>query len=282
MSITITLPLGALSDPLTAAALRDLLLALGHHDSTDTAAPPPVAAADPDSDWLDRFPDRPRRFLELIRSHGLLTISQAMTGMEIAVPKAVGGLTGAIGRWAPAAGIAVPYEAIDYRGERAWRWIGFSAQSTSTGSNGRASRTRRSRPSAGNGNGNGSDSEEPYERRFDGFLAALPEPSRRFMDVLRDRRTLTMREALDEFGYARAQALTGIIEPVVRLAKKHGIGAPFEAGVNEVGDRTWAWPGHGERSPNEPELPAEPAQIDRDAPRSSNPGVRIRRRAATV
>jgi hypothetical protein len=38
--------------------------------------------------------------------------------------KAVGGITGAIGRWGPARGVTLPYERFILDGERAWRWIG--------------------------------------------------------------------------------------------------------------------------------------------------------------
>jgi hypothetical protein len=61
----------------------------------------------------------------MIRQANVLTMTAAMAGLNIEQPKAMGGITGAIGRWGPARGLPVPYTATDIDGVRAWRWLGL-------------------------------------------------------------------------------------------------------------------------------------------------------------
>lgn len=77
--------------------------------------------------WLDfeaGLPADARRFLALVRSRGTVALGEAMDALTIDRPKAIGGITGPIGRWAPVKGVQVPYAATTVDGERAWTWIG--------------------------------------------------------------------------------------------------------------------------------------------------------------
>jgi hypothetical protein len=159
----VVLPLEALADEAVARAYARLLLALGGHASTTdssrsavrseaasayveaassyraptdvapvpTPAPPPAVAParpqQPSGSWASfeaALPERSRRFLTLLRNQGQITLSEAMRALGLTEPKAMGGITGSIGRWAPAKGLPVPFAAFDRNGERAWRWIG--------------------------------------------------------------------------------------------------------------------------------------------------------------
>ncbi|RTL23906.1 MAG: hypothetical protein EKK55_12480 [Rhodocyclaceae bacterium] len=73
-------------------------------------------------DFVADLPERSRRFIELVREHGTLTWAAAMSGLGLDSPKALGGVTGTIGRWAPIRGVTLPYESVTIEGERAWVW----------------------------------------------------------------------------------------------------------------------------------------------------------------
>lgn len=97
------------------------------------APPRPAVSAEREAEdparlrWLDfvaGLPDDSRRFLALVRSRGTVALGDVMDALSIEAPKRIGGITGAIGRWAPVKGVPVPYEATSVDGERAWRWIG--------------------------------------------------------------------------------------------------------------------------------------------------------------
>ena len=92
-------------------------------------APPKIVEEVPDAAeryrrFIAKLPERSRTFIDMVRTHKLLKISDAMRALGLTAPKAMGGLTGSIGRWAPNRGVAVPYETTTADGERAWRWIG--------------------------------------------------------------------------------------------------------------------------------------------------------------
>lgn len=151
MSIQIEVPLEALKRPTVARALSDLMLLLGGQTvSTPAAAPAPApraakqrkrsatrpAAPAPADDNLDaeakwrQFvatrPERTRRFLTLLEQHGQLTVDQAVDYLNLPGPKAMGGLTGALRRWAPRKGVDLPFSAVqNAKGQRCWVWDGI-------------------------------------------------------------------------------------------------------------------------------------------------------------
>lgn len=76
-------------------------------------------------EFVNNLPDRSQRFLALVKERGTVTIGEAMKALDVSVGKAMGGITGSIGRWAPARGLDVPYEVIKVDGERAYKWLGL-------------------------------------------------------------------------------------------------------------------------------------------------------------
>ena len=140
MAIKLDIALDQLADPGVAEALARLVGALGNPNAPAAPVARPRAAAPakaastimtdvPDAAeryrrFVDGLPERSRRFIEMVRTEKLLKISDAMRALGLTAPKAMGGLTGSIGRWAPNRGVKVPYETTTSDGERAWRWIG--------------------------------------------------------------------------------------------------------------------------------------------------------------
>ncbi len=151
MSIKLDIDLDALRDPAVARALADLMVALGQGTSAPVSvraqfSAPAVAVAAAEAaprsarksrrqmlrgDAAERYarfvaglPERSQRFLDLVKTRGLVRMGEAMKALGVEIPKAMGGITGSIGRWAPERGVTVPYETISLEGERAWKWIG--------------------------------------------------------------------------------------------------------------------------------------------------------------
>lgn len=271
MSISVTVELNLLQHAEVNAALVRLVSALGANGVTETRTPDavnaPVSSSRPkpvavipqlsDSDryqnFYDNLPERSRRFLDLVRSRGEVRISEAMAELGVAAAKAMGGITGSIGRWGPARGVPVPYETVTRRGERAWRWI---------------------RPDDTEPTEDAEDAEfEPIEMALDiepetgapsdlqaadpqvaDLQAAdpqtvevldhshLPENAQAFIALLERNGTVTMSEALDALGIARAKAMGGVLEPIQRLYRGAEQPVPFEAGTSPTG-RSWTWRG---------------------------------------
>lgn len=156
MSIQIEVPLLALGQPGVTQALSDLMSALGDHaaEAVFTGPAPTHAAAraeaarrvrrrpqasrrSPAQDikslpegerWAHYFatlPDNSQRFLKLLESKGRLTVEEAVERLGLKGPKAMGGLTGAMSRWAPKQGVTLPFDAVqDGAGRRCWVWTG--------------------------------------------------------------------------------------------------------------------------------------------------------------
>ncbi len=231
MSIKISIELSALQDRRVASALARLVELLGPEGeapapramapapgsaplATPAVAPRAAPAGGGDfAEFMEALPDRSRRFIELVRARGTLTIDDAMSELGITVPKAVGGVTGSIARWAPRSGIAVPYVAVKVRGRRAWRWTG-AADAPAVES-------------------------APDGIPLPGYADALPRESRRFLEVLYERGELKMGEVLQLFDLPRPRAVGGVTEPIQRAARSAGADAPFVTGKDANGERFW-------------------------------------------
>jgi len=146
MSISISVPIDAVqNNERIATALSELMLALGEaqgggrrargtragRSAAKTRAERAIERASSDAPFdrkrYDAFvkslPERSQEFVALVEAKGRLNIRDAMTEMGITQPKALGGITGSIARWAPVRGVNVPIEAgKDKKGERFWRW----------------------------------------------------------------------------------------------------------------------------------------------------------------
>ena len=86
-----------------------------------------------DAKWRafhDALPKRAKDFILLIEEHfpDPLLQSEAMQRLELTSPKAMGGVTGSIKRWAEVDHIELPWRAESVEGERAWVWTGVGHQ----------------------------------------------------------------------------------------------------------------------------------------------------------
>lgn len=276
MGVSVSIELEQLRNPAVSRALADLMLALGRvaPEAVESPAAPPAdggrrgkprksptrrstpkplsgTQAQRYATFFAKLPERSQRFLELVEERGLLTIGEAMKALDITVPKAMGGITGSIGRWAPVRGVKVPYTAVTHKGQRAWRWTGSESS------------------------GGGEDAKEgdlETGASVEALIAELPEDSARFMRLLQERKELAMPDVLSLFNLARAKAVGGIIEPISRVGREQGIENPYVAAINDQGERTWRWPGY--EPPAEPEAPPAPSK---KAPSAGRPGVRVRK-----
>ena len=150
MSIQVEVPFDALQKPGVAKALADLMVSLGGHRSAAAIAAPapapaapraaraaaprkkaaaparPVPAGTDDERWSAYFnalPEPSRRFLTLLKERGTLGVDDAVSELGLKSSKAMGGLTGAMARWAPKHEIALPFEKTkDENGKRCWVW----------------------------------------------------------------------------------------------------------------------------------------------------------------
>ena len=141
-SITLEIDPVRLEDPVVAQAVAAVLLALEGAGAPTSAAAgkakaktrskakakakaaPEAPSSDAYAAFFAQLPETSRRFLTLLEEVGTLTISDAVSRLGLAKPKSLGGITGAISRWAPTRGAKVPFEKLTIEGERAWRWIG--------------------------------------------------------------------------------------------------------------------------------------------------------------
>lgn len=139
-SITLEIDPARLEDPHVAKAVAAVMLALEAFDarkapqataSAPAAAPAAKApAADTDAQsaydaFFAALPQPSQNFLTLLEKAGTMTITEAVAKLGLSKPKSLGGITGAISRWAPVRGAKVPFEKLTIDGERAWRWIGI-------------------------------------------------------------------------------------------------------------------------------------------------------------
>ena len=130
MALQITVPIETLHHPAVARAAVALAMAL-HGARSGGAAPlaePPPPTPRPTSAAYRVFaaalPARSRRFLDLLESRGVLTASEAKALLGLHSGKQLGGVTGAVSKWAPHRGVAVPFECTHFGRERGWRWLG--------------------------------------------------------------------------------------------------------------------------------------------------------------
>lgn len=106
----------------------------GRRRSRSRKSIPPEAmrALPPHERWSRYFaelPETSRRFLLLLEQRSRLTVDEAVAELGLQSPKAMGGLTGAMVRWAPQQGVHLPFEAReDEQGQRYWIWLGLPGE----------------------------------------------------------------------------------------------------------------------------------------------------------
>ncbi len=187
-------------------------------------------------DFVAALPLRSQRFMNLVQREETVTRSRAIDALELSSGKQLGGVTGAIAKWAPRRGLEIPYETITLNGERAWRWTG--PKDTANAEPASAPAPIRRRPAR--------DVAPPEKRilrptNIDSFLDALPESAARFMRALRAQGSMTTPEALELFGFELSRQLGAVLEPIKRIGRDLGIERPFEYERTPEGKR-WRWP----------------------------------------
>lgn len=97
------------------------------------------------------------------------------------------------------------------------------------------------------------DPDLAYER----FLEALPDRSRRFIELVHERGTLTIDEAMRELDITVAKAVGGVTGSIARWAPRSGVSVPYVA-VKVRGRRAWRWTGPPARTPSVAPAPVRP------------------------
>ena len=203
-----------------------------------------------------QLPDRSRLFLEMLERKGEVKVSEVVEALGLSSAKAVGGITGAIGRWGPARGVALPYEVVSLGGERGWRWLPGHTLLGAEGKTVAASEPPKpaAKPAAKPAPA------DPVAAVMD----AVPENSRRFLEMLRARKRMTMPEVLRELGLARAQAVTPLLTPIREAAARHNVPTPYNHSSTGTGERVFLWPGTPDvAEPSAPTVKSQPRGIVR-------------------
>lgn len=165
MPVQITVPDDAMMRPGVAIALAQLVRALGsagngaHAPEPDTVRqtrtgsrsgpsrpeaprrkspsrpgsnrtpPPDLSHLPPAERWttyVSTLPEKSQRFVGLLEARGRLTVDEVVRALDLDTPKALGGLTGAMARWAPRQGVTLPFtKKQNGNGERYWEWVGY-------------------------------------------------------------------------------------------------------------------------------------------------------------
>ncbi|MCB9549682.1 MAG: hypothetical protein H6706_28075 [Myxococcales bacterium] len=86
---------------------------------------------------------------------------------------------------------------------------------------------------------------EPGAGDLDAFLAALPERSRAFLLLVRERGVLGIDEAMERLDIQAGKAVGGLTGSIARWAPVHGVEVPFTAIQGIDGKRAWRWTGEG-------------------------------------
>lgn len=103
------------------------------------------------------------------------------------------------------------------------------------------------------------------DARYDAFMKALPERSRRFLELVQAKEILTIDEAMAELDVKVGKAMGGITGSIARWAPEHDVTVPFEAIKGPGGKRAWRWIGF-DRDPAPP-VPVRARRRRRAAPK---------------
>ncbi len=245
MSINLTVPSELLARPEVAQAVTALIDALAGRERRVATTPvvaapvaarrepvaaPPTPAVRPErtltyDDFYAGLPARSQAFLDLVRDRGVVRVGEVVEALGLPGPKAVGGITGAIGRWGPARGVTLPYEAITLAGERAWRWIADGKPAPL--------------PSARELGAQVLAKEEADP--IDALLDGLPDVPRRLLELVRSKGQVPVPEVLNTLGLAKAQALSSHLRVIANRATQLGLSVPYERTTSPTGESGFRW-----------------------------------------
>ena len=76
--------------------------------------------------YKEAMPENSRAFIALLEEVGTLRVDDAVEKLALKGPKALGGLTGAMQRWAPNYGVRLPFDTLSDDAGRYWVWKGFA------------------------------------------------------------------------------------------------------------------------------------------------------------
>ena len=129
--IRITIEEGQVTERV-ATALAGLMLALGGAAQPAAAVPPHKQASLTHANWPRFFAEQnaaAQKFLTAVREGGPGPVSIEVVENAIGKSgKEIGGLLGAINRWAPEYGVVVPIQAArGSAGQRTYEWLGLGA-----------------------------------------------------------------------------------------------------------------------------------------------------------
>ena len=209
--------------------------------TAQTQSPPPAPAAVdpspqrrrkppkprfPDGSPEERFeqfnnalPSRAQHFIRLVQEvhPGVLRQSQAIEELELSSPKAIGGITGSINRWAAVDDIALPWVAELLDGERTWRWIGLEAAQ----------------------HGLTQSMPDLSDLTLDSYAQLSPRLFK-FLSLVHDAIEISGTDIADAMALKTRAALTGLESALKRWVPTRGLPLPIEA-VGSGDERSYRW-----------------------------------------
>lgn len=200
------------------------------------------------------LPENSRRFLALVREKGIVRVEDVMKALELETPKAVGGITGAISRWAPVRGVTLPYDTLTWSGERIWRWHGVELPEEPTST---PASTPKPKP-------------KKVLLTLDQVLESLSAPARKLLDAVRAAGSMGINDAVSVAGVNRASALTSVLAEIREITEANELRI-LEDTVDMRGSRMFRW-----HAP--PVVSAAPAAADDPDKEYATDGVIRRRR----
>ena len=159
-------------------------------------------------------------FAQLVQEHHphVVTKQYALEALELTTGKALGGLTGAFGRWSSIDGISLPWVRRERDGEPGWLWVGFDEYG--------ASQANENQPKP---------SKSP-----DSFWDGLSDRSKQFLDIVRHHGSITVAKVLEELELSDPRAIGGISGSIRRWGRAAGVEIPYE-NVRIEGRRGFRW-----------------------------------------
>jgi hypothetical protein len=235
--------------------------------------------------FVGGLPDRTQRFLALVKAQGTLSRGAAIEALGLTSGKQLGGVTGAIGKWAPRRGVAVPYETITENGERAWKWLGVPDGDEQSAEVAEVVDVVVPAPAPAPA---AVEAEAPESVVDSATLVdGLPEDSKQFVLLLEAQGSLSMPVLTKHFQLPRAMSVGRIIEPVKRRAKELGMALPFTKERAPEGYSVYMWTGSdaaieaAKPSAIPPQMTVGKVAEEEASPVvSSSPGLRVRRRSS--
>ena len=197
--------------------------------------------------FVSEAPQRTQDFVNYIKDKqpDFLMQSDAMDRLGM-TPRAIGGLTGTLRRWAMADGVPLPWVATRIDGNRAWLWCGFDEEGNLNSPPAKfASVNAQNLPPTS------------YEE----FYARLPERSQKFLDFLRDVGQCTVSQAMSALDIDSPKTLGGLAGSLNRWGRAAQLPVPFKQ-VRIQGQKGYRWAA----SSSDSDAPLSAPDSDRGVP----------------